>query len=458
MLFNSVEFIYFLVVIFTIHWSLSNSVKYQNLTLLLGSYFFYGWWDYRFLSLIFISTVINYFLGIQISKKKSKRKKFFLGLSMVFNLGLLSYFKYFNFFLSSFFDIINSFKFYSVSFYTWEIILPIGISFYTFQAISYSIDLFYNRIRPTYDFLSFSVFICFFPQLIAGPIEKATNLIPQISQKKNFNFKQAKSGIYYITVGFFKKLVVADNISKIVDPFYLDVETNSLNTSFSILVIFLYSIQIYCDFSGYSDIAIGLARLFGINLSNNFKKPYLSRNIIEFWRRWHITLSSWFKDYLFIPLGGSKKSKFVTARNLFVVFLLSGLWHGADSKFLLWGVLHFIFYLSYKISSKVLSLDRFTILSTLFTFTLISLFWIPFRAINLNDSLLIFQNLLNLNFITLPIGFIEIFKLVLIIILFIIIDLSNNKIFYKPIFISSLWLIIILLANFNNDSFIYFQF
>lgn len=458
MLFNSVEFIYFLVVIFTIHWSLSNSVKYQNLTLLLGSYFFYGWWDYRFLSLIFISTVINYFLGIQISKKKSKRKKFFLGLTMVFNLGLLSYFKYFNFFLSSFSDILFSLKFYDNSFDLWEIILPIGISFYTFQAMSYSFDVFNDRIKPTYDFFSFSVFMSFFPQLIAGPIEKAEKLIPQFQSKRKFLFEDGKIGVYYISYGIFKKVVVADNISLIVDQFYSNVNFYSINSTFTLITIFLYSIQIYCDFSGYSNIAIGVARLFGIKLSVNFRTPYFSRNIIEFWRRWHITLSFWFRDYLFIPLGGSRTTKIITVRNLFLVFVLSGLWHGANSKFLVWGLLHFCFYIIYSEVLKRLNIDKLKIISSILTFILVSLFWIPFRAINIEESMLIIKSLKNFNFTTLPIGSIELFKIMWIFSLFIIFEILNKNTIKKRLFISILWLLIFFLGNFNKDTFIYFQF
>jgi len=458
MLFNSVEFIYFLVVIFTIYWSLIKSVKYQNITLLLGSYIFYGWWDYRFLSLIFVSTVINYFLGLQISKNNSNRKKIIFGFSMIFNLGLLSYFKYFNFFLNSFLDIINSFTSYSTSFYPWEIILPIGISFYTFQAMSYSIDVFYNRIKPTYDFLSFSVFISFFPQLIAGPIEKAERLIPQLQTKRKFLLEDGKTGIYFITYGIFQKVVVADNISLIVDKFYSNVNFYSINSSFTILAIFLYSIQIYCDFSGYSNIAIGVARLFGIKLSTNFKTPYFSRNIIEFWRRWHITLSFWFRDYLYIPLGGSRITKIITVRNLFLVFVLSGLWHGANSKFVVWGLLHFCFYIIYTEVFKGLNIYNLKILSSILTFIIVSFFWIPFRAVDLNDSLLIIKSLINFNFTTLPVGLIELFKIVLIIFVFIIFEILRKNIIKKSIIISIIWLLILFLGNYNNDTFIYFQF
>ncbi|MDG1689747.1 MAG: MBOAT family O-acyltransferase [Flavobacteriales bacterium] len=457
MLFNSIEFIYFLVVIFTFYWSLSNSVKYQNITLLLGSYFFYGWWDYRFLNLIFVSTVINYFLGLQISKYKSKRN-FFLWFSMIFNLGLLSYFKYFNFFLTSFLDVINSFKYFDLSFHPWEIILPIGISFYTFQAMSYSIDVFYNRIKPTNDFFSFSVFISFFPQLIAGPIEKSEKLIPQFQTKRKFLFKDGKIGIYYITYGLFKKVVVADNISLIVDEFYSNVNFYSINSSFTLITIFLYSIQIYCDFSGYSNIAIGVARLFGIKLSTNFRTPYFSKNIIEFWRRWHITLSFWFRDYLFIPLGGSRITKFITFRNLFLVFTLSGLWHGANSKFVVWGLLHFCFYILYIEVFRRLNIYKSKILSSILTFIIVSLFWIPFRAINLNDSLLIIKSLINFNFTTLPIGLIELFKIVFIILIFIILEVLNKNTIKKRIIILIIWLLILFFGNYNNDTFIYFQF
>ncbi len=300
MIFNSIAFITFLPIVFIIYWSLKNkSLVYQNLVLLIASYVFYGWWDWRFLSLIAFSTIADFIVGIKINSAKTKNaRKCFLLISLIVNLGLLGFFKYFNFFIDSFKESINLL---GITLDTWtlNIILPVGISFYTFQTLSYSIDIYKGKIKPTNDFISFAVFVSFFPQLVAGPIERAGHLLPQFLKKRQFDYKSAITGISLISYGFFKKLVIADRLAIYVNSVFHDIE--NANTISLIFGIIFFSFQIYADFSGYSLIARGISKLFGFDLMINFNRPYLARNIPEFWRRWHISLSTWFRDYLYIP-------------------------------------------------------------------------------------------------------------------------------------------------------------
>ena len=321
-----------------------DSPKLQNILVLISSYVFYGWWDYRFLVLIFLSTIVDYLVGLQLAKQKEAGfRKLLLWVSMLFNLGILGFFKYYNFFVDSWVDMLGSVGYEVQGIWTLNIILPVGISFYTFQTMSYSIDIYRKKLEPTVDFISFATFVSFFPQLVAGPIERATNLLPQILRKRTFSYDQGVQGLRLIVWGMFKKVVIADQLAPTVD----DIFANSASYEGGTLALgaFYFAFQIYCDFSGYSDIAIGTSKLFGIELMSNFKFPYFSRDIGEFWRRWHISLSTWFRDYLYIPLGGSKEGKWKSLRNIFIIFTVSGFWHGANWTFIVWGLIHAALYL-----------------------------------------------------------------------------------------------------------------
>ena len=341
MTFNSLEYFIFLPLIFILYWFVFNKkVKTQNLLVLAGSYFFYGLWDWRFLFLILASTVVDYFVGIYIYKNKENKsiQKMLLWASIIFNVSLLGFFKYYNFFADSFMDMFQLFGYTIKSAWTLKIILPVGISFYTFQTMSYSLDIYYKRIQPTRDFLSFATFVAFFPQLVAGPIERASNLLSQITNKRKYDYNQTVEGLKLILWGLFKKMVIADGIAPMVDDIFANYGDYSASTL--ILGVTLFSFQVYGDFSGYSDIAIGTAKLFGIELMSNFKFPNFSRNVAEYWQRWHVSLSTWFRHYIYIPLGGSRVSKLKSVRNICIIFLVSGFWHGANWTFIFWGAFH----------------------------------------------------------------------------------------------------------------------
>ena len=341
MLFNSISFAIFLPVVFILYWFVLNkSLKIQNMLVLVASYFFYGLWDWRFLFLIFASTLVDYLVGIAIANNKEnlKRKKAWLWVSVIFNIGLLGFFKYYNFFADSFIDMFQLFGYTITSTWSLNIILTVGISFYTFQTMSYSLDIYYNRLKPSKDFLSFATFVAFFPQLVAGPIERATDLLGQISSKRVFSQNQIIDGLKLILWGLFKKMVIADALAPIVDDIFANYSTYPASTL--ILGVTLFSFQVYGDFSGYSDIAIGTSKLFGIELMSNFKFPNFSRNVAEYWQRWHISLSTWFRHYIYIPLGGSRVSKLKSVRNICIIFLVSGFWHGANWTFIFWGAFH----------------------------------------------------------------------------------------------------------------------
>ena len=352
MLFNSLEFLIFLVAVFFLYWFVfQKNLRVQNLLLLISSYLFYGWWDWRFLSLIFLSTVVDYFVGLKIYYNSDKiSKKFYLWVSILFNLGLLGFFKYFNFFIESWIGILDAFGYQHQSTWTLNVILPVGISFYTFQTMSYSLDIYYEKLKPTKDFISFASFVSFFPQLVAGPIERASNLLPQILKNRSFKYEQGAQGLRLILWGMFKKVVIADSLAPLVDTIFQNY--TSFNGGVLLLGLIYFSFQIYCDFSGYSDIAIGTSKLFGFELMSNFKFPYFSRDIGEFWKRWHISLSTWFRDYLYIPLGGSKRGKWSSIRNIFIIFTVSAFWHGANWTFIIWGAIHAILYIPLFLATK----------------------------------------------------------------------------------------------------------
>ncbi|MFC4096188.1 MBOAT family O-acyltransferase [Euzebyella saccharophila] len=320
------------------------NLKAQNILIIIASYIFYGWWDWRFLLLILMSTLVDFFVGQQIYKQQDSGKaKYWLWVSMAFNLGLLGFFKYFNFFVDSFIDMWSIFGYEMKSTWTLRVILPVGISFYTFQTMSYSFDIYFKKLKPTNDLVAFTAFVAFFPQLVAGPIERASNLLHQISNKRVFNFDQASSGIKLMLWGFFKKLVIADALAPIVDDIFQNYSDYPASTL--ILGVCLFSFQVYGDFSGYTDIALGTAKLLGVELMSNFKFPNFSRNVAEYWQRWHISLSTWFRHYLYIPLGGNRVGKLLSIRNITIIFVVSGFWHGANWTFIFWGALHALFYI-----------------------------------------------------------------------------------------------------------------
>lgn len=397
MSFTSFEFFIFLPLVFTIYWSLKSSLKLQNLLIVLASYLFYGWWDWRFLSLIAGSTLIDYTIGILIQREKRKeRKKALLTISLIVNLGALALFKYYNFFIESLQESLLTLGYEPFS-WTINIILPVGISFYTFQTLSYSIDVYRGKIYAVKDLVAFAAFVSFFPQLVAGPIERAINLLPQFESNRKFDYPKAVDGMRQVLWGGFKKIVIADNCAQIANITFES--PSSFYGSTLVLGVVCFAFQIYCDFSGYSDIAIGTSRLFGFSLMKNFSFPYFSRDIAEFWRRWHISLTTWFRDYIYIPLGGSKVSQIKVIRNVFIVFILSGLWHGANWTFIFWGLLNALFFIPYLLSGRnrnhldiEKNNDFFTsvkeTLGMTFTFSLICLSWIFFRSENLANSLL----------------------------------------------------------------------
>jgi alginate O-acetyltransferase complex protein AlgI len=390
MLFNSLNFALFLPLVFILYWFIANrSLKVQNILLLVASYFFYACWDYRFLFLLIFSSLLDYYSGIRIHRaEKIKWKKIWLWLSILINLGFLGIFKYYNFFSASLTGVFSHFGFHA-DFWTIKVILPVGISFYTFHGLSYVLDIYRNKINPITNFITYSVFVSFFPLLVAGPIERATHLLPQIQGKREFHYDKIIDGLRQILWGLFKKIVIADGCALYANMIFNHSEWYSGSTL--ALGALLFSFQIYADFSGYSDIALGTARLFGIELLRNFAFPYFSRDIAEFWRRWHISLSSWFRDYLYIPLGGSKGKVQQKIRNVFIIFLVSGFWHGANWTFLAWGVLHASYFLPLLIANRnrvnievVAHGRKFPTFKELFnillTFGLTVFAWIFFRA------------------------------------------------------------------------------
>ena len=335
MLFNSSDFAVFLPIFFILYWIVAKKLTLRNIFILTGSYIFYAWWDWRFLFLIIFSSFVDFTIGQKIDSSDSKRiKKRYLILSLAANLGLLIYFKYSNFFIDSF---IESFRLFGTELnsFSLNIILPVGISFYTFQTLSYTIDIYRERLKPTKNWLAFFSFVAFFPQLVAGPIERASHLLPQFFKTYSFNYKLFKSGVLLMLFGLFKKMVIADRLAILVNTVFTNPEMYS---GFDLIIATIFfAFQIYCDFSGYSDIAIGIARIMGFDLMKNFDAPYFARSITDFWRRWHISLSTWFRDYVYIPLGGSRKGEFRVYLNLFIVFVVSGLWHGAAVTFIIYG-------------------------------------------------------------------------------------------------------------------------
>lgn len=397
MLFNSIDFAIFLPIVFGLYWFFPfRNLRQQNLLLVCASYLFYGWWDWRFLSLILFSTLVDYSVGIAMIKEdREARRKLLLWISIMVNLGLLGFFKYYNFFLD---NLVDAFSFFGseINPSSLNIVLPVGISFYTFQTMSYSIDVYKRKLVPTRDFVAFTAFVSFFPQLVAGPIERATNLLPQFFKKRNFDYANAVDGTRQILWGLFKKIVIADQCAIYANEIF----NHSADYSGVTLLLgaLFFTFQIYGDFSGYSDIAIGTSRLFGFQLMQNFAYPYFSRDMAEFWRRWHISLSTWFRDYLYIPVGGSRGGIGMKLRNTMLIFLVSGFWHGANWTFVIWGLLNALYFLPLILTSNnrnhieiIASHRNFptfkegVMMATTFSLTVFA--WIFFRAENLSHAL-----------------------------------------------------------------------
>ncbi|QDP85535.1 MBOAT family protein [Chryseobacterium sp. SNU WT5] len=477
MLFNSLDFAIFLPIVFGLYWFVTNkNLKFQNVLIVVASYYFYGLWDWRFLGLILFSTVLDYSLGVALGKyEKPNHRKILLWISIITNLGFLGIFKYYNFFLDNFIEVFSVFG-YRFSAGSLSIILPVGISFYTFQTLSYTIDVYKNKLEPTKDFVAFAAFVSFFPQLVAGPIERATHLLPQFYKKRHFNYQLASDGIRQILWGLFKKMVVADNCSPIVNEIFANYQNESGSTL--VLGAVLFAFQIYGDFSGYSDIAIGTSRLFGFDLMKNFNYPYFSRDIAEFWRRWHISLSTWFRDYLYIPLGGSKGGLWMKIRNTFIIFIVSGFWHGANWTFIFWGTLNALFFLPLLLRETNRSnLDAVALgklipnfrefFSILLTFGLVCFAWIFFRAENLSQAFSYIESIFTWNLLSIPpkfptkeIGFIGI------LLLFEWmnrtqehgLEIERFNVWIRRSLYLCVMFLILRYANFGNNEFIYFQF
>lgn len=398
MFFNSIAFAIFLPIVFVLYWFVFNKNKStQNALLIVASYYFYSCWDWRFLFLLVFSTFLDYYTGIQIEKGKSeKSRKFWFWLSILVNLGFLGVFKYYNFFASSFAELLDSIGI-KASPILLDVILPVGISFYTFHGLSYVIDIYFKRIKAEYNFVDYSLFVSYFPLLVAGPIERATHLLPEIKVKREFDLENAKQGVYQIIWGLVKKVIIADTCA----PYANAVFDNytSMNSFSLILGAIYFAFQIYGDFSGYSDIALGVSKLFGLDLLRNFNYPYFSRDIAEFWRRWHISLSSWFRDYLYIPLGGSKGGLWMKIRNTFIIFVVSGFWHGANWTYIAWGFINAVYFLPLLLSNSnrnnmdtiqlKFNFDSVKVFaSILYTFLLTCIAWVFFRARTITDAVL----------------------------------------------------------------------
>ena len=509
MLFNSFEYLIFLPIVFLLYWFVfdyalgkcKHQLLLQNLFIVIASYIFYGWWNWRFLILIAITTVLSFLSGIGIEKAPTQcSKKAVMIANIIVNLGILGVYKYYDFFAREFAQLFGI----ESDFLLLHLILPVGISFYTFQALSYSIDVYRKQIEPCHDIVAFTAFLSFFPQLVAGPIERATNLLPQFQKKRTFDYATAVDGMRQILWGLFKKIVVADNCATYVDTVFADISSQSGSTL--LLAAVLFTFQIYGDFSGYSDIAIGTAKLFGIKLMRNFNVPYFSRDIAEFWRRWHISLTTWFRDYVYIPLGGSRPNipeairlkgdkaiearytKWIAVRNTFIIFLLSGFWHGANWTFVLWGAYHALLFVPLLLMNKnrryrdtvaTVTLPNGTIKTKflpsfkeagqmLLTFVLAVFGWIIFRATSIANVGIYLQHIFDISLFSPPMIITGVKRTLLSIVILLVVewlhrdkqhglDLSNRN---KAIQLAISYAIALYILEFgaNTQSFIYFQF
>ncbi|MDB9721255.1 MBOAT family protein [Winogradskyella sp.] len=483
MLFNSLDFAIFLPIVFILYWFVTQrNLKWQNALVVIASYVFYGWWDWRFLSLIIFSTLVDYTIGRQLqSESNNSKRKLLLWSSILINLGFLGFFKYYNFFVDNF---VAAFSFFGQSIQpnTLNIILPVGISFYTFQTLSYTIDVYRKQLEPTKDIVAFAAFVSFFPQLVAGPIERASNLLPQFYKKCEFNYAKAVDGMRQILWGLFKKVVIADNCAVLANEIFNNSSDYTGSTLFMGALFFTF--QIYGDFSGYSDIAIGTSRLFGFDLKQNFAFPYFSRDIAEFWRRWHISLSTWFRDYLYIPLGGSRGGTWMKVRNTFIIFIVSGFWHGANWTFIVWGALNAFYFLPLLLTKNnrnhldVVAEDKYLptlkeLFSMSLTFVLTVFAWIFFRAENMSHAVQYITDMLQYpgSFLLVS-AYSEYISIIILLILFIVVEWlgrhNPHTLFYlgsesqRSLRYIGYWLIIIPIIWFGYSSekqeFIYFQF
>lgn len=481
MLFNSISFAIFLPIVFFLYWFMTNkNLKLQNLLLLVASYYFYACWDWRFMFLLMFSTFLDYYTGLKIKESKNQNlRKFWLWLSVGINLGFLGFFKYYNFFAENFAEMLQNFGL-QVNPWTLKVILPVGISFYTFHGLSYVLDIYFKRIKAERNFVEYAVFVSFFPLLVAGPIERATHLLPQIKVKREFSYEKAVDGMRQILWGLFKKMVIADNCAVFANQIF----ANSATASGSELVLgaLFFTFQIYGDFSGYSDIALGTARLFGIDLLRNFAFPYFSRDIAEFWRRWHISLSSWFRDYLYIPLGGSKGGNWMRIRNTFAIFLVSGFWHGANWTFIIWGFLNALFIMPSIIlktnrnNLEIVAMNKLIpsfrdVFNILLTFSLTVFAWIFFRAESVHHAIEYISGIFNASLFTIPDVKTAAYATLILIAFFMLIEWIGREhqfalqdfLVKKPRFIRWLFygFIILLIGLFlqtHETPFIYFQF
>ncbi len=412
MLFNSLEFLIFLPIVFILYWFVFNKkLPTQNSLILVASYFFYGWWSWKFMGLLMASTLLDYFYGFSVASTNKKKAKLFLWLSIINNLGILAIFKYYNFFVFQFQQGFESIGIQTNPLFL-EVALPVGISFYTFHGMSYVFDIYRGNQKPVNSFIDYAVFVSFFPLLVAGPIERANHLLPQVQKSRIFNLDQAVIGCRLILWGIFKKIVIADNSAYYANEIFNNYEI--YNGSAMFLGVLFFTIQIYGDFSGYSDIALGTAKLFGFDLLINFRFPYFSRDLGEFWKRWHISLSSWFRDYLYIPLGGSKEGKYKAVRNTFIIFLVSGFWHGASWNFIVWGFAHACGFLPLLLlnRSKKNTTDSIAqnsifpsfreFFGLIGTFLFVMFCWVFFRAPDLNVSIEILKNIFHPSLFNIP--------------------------------------------------------
>lgn len=484
MLFNSLEFLLFLPIVFLLYWFVFNrSIKLQNAFIVVVSYIFYGWWDWRFLILIAFTSACSYFSGLQIEKAQNtpphnNYAKIYAVANVVVNLIILGIFKYFNFFSENFARLFQTFGI-EMDWVTLDILLPVGISFYTFQALSYTIDVYRGSIKPTHSIIDLFAYISFFPQLVAGPIERATNLLPQFYKTRTFDYARAVDGCRQILWGLFKKMVVADNCAYAANLIWDNAADES---GFALLLgAIFFTFQIYGDFSGYSDIAIGTARLFGINLMQNFNFPYFSRDIAEFWRRWHISLTTWFRDYIYIPLGGSREGKGKAFRNTVIIFLVSGFWHGANWTFIVWGAYHALLFLPLMLMGSnrkntdivangkwLPSVKELVQMGVTFMFVVVG--WIIFRAESIGEAYLYISRILSASLLNVSFDLGK--KALLYILILVIVEwlqrdkqhalqLTNKSLFkYQAVrfvlyFILTIYTIIL---QGNQSNFIYFQF
>ena len=479
MFFNSLDFAIYLSIVFVLYWFVTQkNLKLQNALIVIASYVFYGWWDWRFLGLVVFSSLVDYSIGLALkSEENIKKRKLFLWLSIAVNLGFLGFFKYYNFFVDNFVEVFSLLG-QPIQPNTLNIILPVGISFYTFQTLSYTIDVYKKKLEPTQDLISFLAFVSFFPQLVAGPIERATNLLPQFYEKREFHYSKAVNGCKQILWGLFKKVVIADSCAHYANIIF----NNSAEHSGSTLLLgaIFFTFQIYGDFSGYSDIAIGVSRLFGFDLKQNFAFPYFSRDIAEFWRRWHMSLSTWFRDYLYIPLGGSKRGTTMKIRNTFAILLVSGFWHGANWTFVIWGFLNALYFLPLLLTNKnrthtsIVAKNSFLpsikeCFQMGITFFLTVIAWVFFRAENVTHAFNYLKGVFSKSLISIPT--VRPSYVLLLIIVFLVIEwggrrqlfaietlLIKQPKFLRWTFFIAIALTVLVFSNGEDQAFIYFQF